>query len=259
MAANLKPPQGSGGGAALPDAVSSFISLFDDTIDQASMSSFGSDATLDVPMQQPFRNKITTAANALSFNGRTFSDGGLQSGFGQVKGAPVPAGTVIKVVIFFTDGYANTFQDVFGCSPNPLNLGQGDPPFGGPTTCCGSWGFSFMNPVGGADTACSSTTFVSIDGTTKTIGSNNQNIWNEGQLRALDTATKIRAAKIIIYSIGLGGGLNQNFLRNIANDPAGNAFDPNQTQGEAVFAPDNSQLQAVFDQIAGKILLRLTK
>jgi secreted protein with Ig-like and vWFA domain len=116
-----------------------------------------------------------------------------------------------------------------------------------------------MDPAGGSDPSCSDTTFKSIDGTTKTISANNQNVWNEGQLHALSVANQIRTAGILVYSIGLGGGLNQDFLRNIANDPAGSLYVTNQISGEAEFAPDASQLTAIFNQIATKILLRLTK
>ena len=253
-------PVGSGGGVALPGAVISFINFFDDATDKASMSSFASTATTNVPMSQPFKSAVTSAANAMGFNGRTFSEGGLMIGFNQVNNTPVAAGeTVVKVIVFFTDGYANVFETNFACRVAAINLGQGDPPFGGATTCCGSWGTEFMDPSGGSDPACADTTFPSITGGTKTISSGNQNIWYEAQAHALAVANQIRDAKILIYSIGLGGGLNQDFLKNIANDPTGSTYDKTQISGEAVFAPDASQLQAVFDTIANKILLRLTK
>ena len=254
------PPCGSGGGAALPDAVTSFINNFDDSIDEAAMSSFGSTAVTNVPMSQPFKSAITAAANAMSDSGRTFSEGGLMIGFNLVNNTPVTTGeTVVKVVIFFTDGFANTFETNFACRVAPINLGQSDPPFGGSFSAGAPWFTEFMDPAGGSDPSCSDTTFKSIDGTTKTISANNQNVWNEGQLHALSVANQIRTAGILIYSIGLGGGLNQDFLRNIANDPAGSAYNTNQISGEAEFAPDASQLTAIFNQIATKILLRLTK
>ena len=256
------PPCGSGGGAALPGAVASFIGHFDDTTDKAAMSSFASEARLDVAMEQPFKSDIVAKApGTKDDNGRTFSEGGLMIGFNQVNGTvPSSLETVVKVVIFFTDGFANTFQTNFACSATPLNLGQGDPPFGGLYTAGAPWGFNFMDPTTGNNVACSDTTFKSIfDGSTKTISQNNQNIWNEGQLHALSVADQIRTAGILVYSIGLGGGLNQDFLKNIANDPTGSAYTTNQISGEAAFAPDASQLQAIFDTIANKILLRLTK
>jgi secreted protein with Ig-like and vWFA domain len=73
-------------------------------------------------------------------------------------------------------------------------------------------------------------------------------------MHALSVANQIRSAYILIYSIGVGNGLNQDFLRNIANDPSGSMYNANQISGEAVFAPDASQLQAVFDTIAAKVL-----
>jgi len=255
------PPCGSGGGAALPGAVSSFISNFDDTVDKAAMSSFGSCATLDVPMAQPFKSAITTAAPGTAQDGgRTFSEGGLMLGFNQVNNTLLSTGeSVVKVIIFFTDGFANTFQTNFSCRAAPINLGQSDPPFGGSFTAGAPWSTEFMDPACGNDPGCSDTTFLSIDGTTKTISANNQNVWNEGQLHALSVANQIRSAGILIYSIGLGGALNQDFLKNIANDPTGSAYNKNQISGEAEFAPDASQLAAIFNQIATKILLRLTK
>jgi len=250
------PPLGSGGGFVLPDAVASFVSHFDDMTDRAAMSSFGSTATLDVPMEQPFKSAITMAAPGTARDGgRTFAEGGLMIGFNQVNNTPVLTGqTAVKVIVFFTDGYANTFQTNLSCRAAPINLGQSDPPIGGPASCCPPWSYEFLDPAGGSDPSCNSTTFPSLDGSTKTISQNNQNIWYEGQLHALSVANQIRSANILIYSIGVGTGLNQDFLRNIANDPAGSAYNANQISGEAVFAPDASQLQAVFDMIATKLV-----
>jgi len=260
MLPTCTPPCGSGGGAALPGAVASFISHFDDTTDKAAMSSFASTATLNVPMKQPFKSAITTAANNLSWNGRTFSEGGLMIGYDQVNATvPSTGETVLKVVVFFTDGFANTFQTNLACSATPINLGQSDPTFGQPYTSGSPWSYEFIDPAGGGDPTCGDTTFKSLDGTTKTISQNNQNIWAEGQLHALSVANQIRTANILVYSIGVGTALNQDFLKNIANDPTGSAYNKDQISGEAVFAPDASQLQAVFDTIANKILLRLTK
>ena len=250
-----EPPCGSGGAFVLSNAVSSFIDNFDDSADMVGMSSFGSTASLDVPMEQPFKSDITAAANAMNFGGRTFAEGGLQIGFNQVNNTSAPPGqNAVKVIVFFTDGYANTFQTNFSCRVAPINLGQSDPPIGLPTNAGAPWSYEFIDPAGGSDPPCTSTTFQSIDGTTKTISQNNQNVWYEGQLHALSVANQIRSANILIYSIGLGAGLNQDFLRNIANDPAGSLYNINQISGEAVFAPDASQLQAVFQSIATKVL-----
>jgi Flp pilus assembly protein TadG len=255
------PPVGSGGGKVLPAAVASFISNFDDAIDRAAMSTFASTATTNVPMSQPFKAAITAAAPGVPQDGgRTFSEGGLMIGYDLVNNTPVaPGEIVVKVVVFFTDGYANVFETNFACRAAAINLGQGDPPFGQPTSSGGPWATEFMDPAGGPDPVCSDTTFKSIDNTIKAIDPATQNVWYESQAHALSVAAQMRASKILVYSIGLGGGLNQDFLRNIANDPTGSAYDSTQIAGEAVFAPTPAQLQAVFSQIATKILLRLSK
>lgn len=251
------PPNGSGGGTTLAPSVSTFIDNFDDTLDTVAVSSFGSTATLNLSMSTPFKTQVKSVVQSMQFNGRTFSDGGLQLGLSQIENAPgVTDPSVIKVLVFFTDGFANTFQTTFSCSGQPLNLGQSDP-FGNPVN--GPWDFSFMDPNSGNTVTCDSSTFLSIDGTTKTISANNQNIWQEGQLRALNTANQIRTANITIFSIGLGSQLNQDFLKEIANDPSSTTFNPNQPAGEALFAPTPDDLQGVFQQLASKILLRLTK
>lgn len=246
------PPNGSGGAAAMPGAVSAFISCFDENRDLVAMSSFANDAKLNVPMGRPFKTNIVNAVNAMQYWGRTFADGGLQIAFSQDQTAPVlPGKRAVKAVVFFTDGYANTLQDTFSCSPAPLNLGQDDP--WGKTN--GPWLCNFIDPATGSYVySCSDDTFLSIDGTTKTISEDNQNVWMEGQLRALATANQIRTANIVIFSIGLGSLINQDLLKQIANDPSSSHFDPSQPAGAAVFAPTPADLQAVFQQIASKVL-----
>ncbi len=64
---------------------------------------------------------------------------------------------------------------------------------------------------------------------------------------------------ITIYSIGLGDKINQAYLQDIANDPDAATYNSSQPQGEAVFAPSASQLDAVFQTIASKVLLRLSQ
>jgi hypothetical protein len=69
-----------------------------------------------------------------------------------------------------------------------------------------------------------------------------------------------------IYSIGMGTAITgannsvaEEFLREVANDPNAATYNPNLPQGEAVFASSSTQLTQVFQTIASKILLRLSK
>ena len=68
-----------------------------------------------------------------------------------------------------------------------------------------------------------------------------------------------------VYAIGLGKTVDQDFLKQIANDPSSPSYNPGQPAGLAVFVPDcpsstcTDNLQQVFQTIAAKILLRLTQ
>jgi hypothetical protein len=93
------------------------------------------------------------------------------------------------------------------------------------------------------------------------------NVTTEARTEALATATAMRTEvpNTVIYSIGLGTSVDQTFLQEVANDPASPTYDPTQPQGLAVFATAcpspacTAQLQTVFQTIASKILLRLTR
>jgi hypothetical protein len=260
------PPFGSGGalGGYLTNAISIFIDNFDDNADRTSMVSFGSFAQVNVPMRYQFKSAIKSAVQNLTSLGRTFSDGGLTLGLQQIQSVPVnPGENLVKVIVFFTDGFANTFQEnLNGCGV--LNLGQNDPI----NNANGPWDYSYSNPTNGSGAFCNATTFYSIGGNlggtlynagTVTIGNANQNIWREGQLRTLATANAARNAGIVIYSIGLGfntNAINQTFLKQIANvnDPSNPTFNSSQPTGDAVFAPTAVDLESVFQQIASKAL-----
>ncbi len=72
----------------------------------------------------------------------------------------------------------------------------------------------------------------------------------------------MRDAGITVYSIGVGTGVDLTFLQQVANDPALKGtpnYAPTSFDGQAVVANDVSQLSIVFQQIASKILFRLTK
>lgn len=251
----------NGGASKLPSAVSTFISFFDDNMDKVSLVSFASTTNLNVSVRQPFKSAVTTAANALTFSGATYSEGGLKLAKKQNESVIIPAGeNVLKVVVFFTDGLANTFQGTWPTNKT-YNVGGFD---SGNT-------YAILNPSNGNQLPNSSTsytgpspsycptmsTFVSTNGTTKTC--NGTNFRTEGQLRSLGTATEIRNANMLVFCIGLGSGIDQDFLHKIANDTSSSTYDPTQLVGETVIASTASDLQTTFQQIAAKILLRLTR
>lgn len=247
----------NGGAQALPPAVENFLTYFDNNTDQIADVSFSSVASVDVSIRTNFLNPITNAVSKMAFGGATYSQGGLLDGQAQINSVTVAPGTnVVKVAVFFTDGWANTVEDTLNCPPPTLlNFGGCAPPEAAVGWCSG---ISFLNPVTGNAQNCGATTFPS-QMTGGSVALTQNNIANEAMYRAVQVANSMRAQGLVIYSIGLGDKISQAFLQQVANDPASSTFDPNSPVGEAVFAPTAADLQGVFQTIASEILLRLSR
>lgn len=169
----------NGGSSALAPAVEAFIADFDpnnnDTIDYASMVTFGTSAVVNVANTQPFKDSIDTAVSKNFWSGGvinyTNSQAGLLDGQTQIadQASQVASGeNVIKVLVFFTDGWPNMQQDTLTCPAATK---------GGPTTTadliycgcdpgdeslglCQSTGGEFFNPssCSTANNSCSAPT-----------------------------------------------------------------------------------------------------
>ena len=247
----------NGGAQALPPAVDNFLTYFDNNNDLIADVSFSSVSSVDVKMGTNFLNPITKAVNKMDFAGATYSQGGLLDGQTQINSVAVAAGAnVVKVAVFFTDGWANTVQNTLNCPPSTLlNFGGCAPPEAAVGWCSG---ISFMDPVNGNTRSCGASSFPSqITG--GPVSLTQTNIANEAMYRAVQVANSMRAQGVAIYSIGLGDKISQAFLQQVANDPASSTFDPNQPVGQAVFAATAADLQGVFQTIASEILLRLSQ
>ncbi len=268
--------QTNGGASALPPAVGTFVNYFDNTQDEVAMVSFASNATVDVAIGTNFITPITNAANALSghFSGGTFGPGGLTLAKSQNESVPVnPGQNVVKVAVYFTDGYVNVIQDSLSCSGTMTlyNYGGYDSgstvDFFNPTT-----GSSLATYTSGTHPTWSPSNFClknlagftsAIDGTTKPFY--RTNVTADAKYRALHTADAMRSEGMYVYAIGLGSSVDNAFLQQIANDPASSTYDSSQPVGMAVFAADcpssqcSAELQQVFQTIAAQILLRLTQ
>ena len=247
----------NGGAQALPPAVVNFLTYFDNANDQVADVSFASASSVDVPIKMNFVNPITNAVNRMGFVGATYSQGGLLDGQVQINSVAVaPGANVVKVAVFFTDGWANTVQDKLICPPSTLlNFGGCAPPESAAGWCSG---ISFMDPVNGNSRNCGASSFPSqLTGSSQPL--TQANIANDAMYRAVQVANSMRAQNIGIYSIGLGDKISQAFLQQIANDPASSTFNANLPVGQAVFAPTAADLQTVFQTIASEILLRLSQ
>lgn len=246
----------NGGAAVFPNAVSAFLSYFSDTTDKAGMVSFGTLATVDVPVSQPFKTTISNAVSHLAYGGYTFSQGGLTDAFAQIQSVPVlPGETPSKAVVFFTDGGANVVQDTLNCgSPALWDFTGGDAP---------QTAINFYNPTngvfvgtkngGGVQFCPASTTFPSLHGAGGTLSFTADNVRAEAQDRTIQTADDMRGNGITVYAIGLGTSVNALFLQIIANDPASLAFDPSKPAGKAVIAVSAGDLLQAFQQVAAQI------
>jgi Flp pilus assembly protein TadG len=282
------------GADALPDGVSAFIGNFDEQLDRdrAGLASFASNATTNndphsayVPIERPFKTDIINAANRWTepqfVIGRTFIDGGLMLATNAFKNVALVEGeNVIRVVVLFTDGYANVFQDTFNCgTPRLLNLGTShenpnpddkfksgyltDPENDDPESSLQCF-FANLDTMVPPCSSCSVATFTSIDPQQSNKSVNVFNVWNEGRIRALQTAKQMRTDQqrpITIYAIGYGA-VDRVFLKTITNDKntiSGSEYDELQPSGIALFVNAGDDLKPVFQAIASDILLRLTR
>jgi Mg-chelatase subunit ChlD len=252
----------NGGWANLAPAVDDFIDRFDDNRDRVAMVTFAGTVRTDVTMRTVFKDEIKKKVPRLvsAFTGYTNSPGGLQAAYDEIKNAKIVGKEKpTKIVVFFTDGLANTFPYSEKCTGfDAFVLAATSDPW-----------YALMNPTVENVSYCSAKTapslccdklgtFKSFDGTNKTTSA--KNILAEAKGWSIKIASDMRKEDMIVFSIGLGGtAVDQAFLRQIANDPSATTFDPSQPVGEAFFPNTASELEVIFQTIAAKILMRLTK
>lgn len=248
----------------LPPAARAFVNFFDETYDRMSLTTYASHARLDVPMTTNFKASVNAAVPddcVTEYGGFTFIDGGLE--LARVQNATVVAGPgedLVKVVVLFTDGLANTFQDTFVCPPQTLLNLSGSDAGNDVMVLSPQTGNELCRTAGGGTFTCcpSLFTFTSITNGSQLDARNAAFVREEGKARALARAKTIRQQGNVIYTIGLGDGVEADFLMEIANDPLSSNFQQNEPAGEFAFAPTPAQLQAVFLRLARLITLRLS-
>jgi Flp pilus assembly protein TadG len=280
----------NGGSTALAPAVTNFIDQFNDSLDHVAVVSFATHPTVGVTMASspPFKSAVTTYADAMTFsstNAYTFAQTGLDNGLAQINSVSLPTNAQ-KVIVFFTDGWPNMIQSGLNCSGSTdttLNFTSCDPgddslglcssattplvvftTSGGNTTCGTCTSNTLGNPCTPSSTMVLSTLYFQSQQNGTTEHPTMNNVYNEAIYRAEASATTALNQNVTIYSIGLGTAITnqttaQDFLYQVANDPNGPSYNSALPQGEAVFAPTSSQLNYVFEEIASKILLRITQ
>lgn len=256
--------QGNQGWSMLPPAVDTFVDFFEDGSDRMSLTTYASAARVDVTMRRPFKQDVIAAVprDFFEYGGFTFIDGGLELARRQNEFVLPPNESAMKVVVLFTDGFANTFQDDFLCPPSrSLNLSGSDSgnavfamdPANGNQLC-------LIGARGAVFPCCPGLrTFRSIVSGQDLDATNAALVRQEGKDRALHRARQMRQEGNLIYTVGLGNDpAMHDFLRDVANDPDAPHFDQHEPQGLFVAAPTASDLQAAFARIARQILIRLS-
>jgi len=246
-----------GGSTYMPPAVTNFVNDFDDTNDLVGMSSFAQWVRTDVSIEHNFKAPIKSAVTSLNYNGYTCAEQGLTNGLAQNQSIPITAGeNVIKVIVFFTDGLANTFLYDFNCGPRNISPNRT---------------LYATNSGAVATSGCTVPASVTsiLGGTVSTTANGGCDLEHEAQNRAIAIADLARSESNIVYCVGLGDPtaagecgdppINPDFLLRVANDPSGANYDPHALSGLAILTYDPSQLDALFEKIASDILLRLSR
>ena len=256
----------------LQDASKDFLQHFDDDLDQIGLVSFQLRGTDRFLINHGFTLAIENQIDGMISAGDTNAGEGLRLALLQMQGPAVRERSA-KVIVFFTDGRPTAFRGALG-NGGPFEGGSALGPFssGIPgvedrmmavfTTNSGRVRGYFDDPDG-----------LPTDGTASPSGCNYVSScwgWNESEVRdkgrdaGLEVANAIRAGSIYIYSIGLGdpGATpmeqpDMDYLREISNE--GGATDPGQPSGRAYFAPSPNELEAVFNQVAQDLLVRLAQ
>jgi hypothetical protein len=243
----------------LQQSVTNFINYFNDTVDRMGMASFDSCSSNDVPIQVPFKVKIRDATLALQTkNGFTASSSGMAEGWSQIQKLIIPSGEITRTgMVFFTDGYANTFSNNFTCGSKTnaiRNINDGKVTYD-PNNGCGTTTCSVPSSIPSA--------YPAYTGLTTINTGNSQQMDLEAEARTVLWANQARSAGAFVYAIGLNcdtEGPKSNFLAHVANvngveDPSGQ----NTPWGISIIAPTGEQLRDAFQTIAKAILLRLTQ
>ena len=245
----------------LQDAAVEFVDHFDDTIDQMGLVSFNVRGTERHQISNNFTLSIQNDITAMTSVGWTNYGEGLRLAYNQITGGAVRARST-KVVVFFTDGRPTAFRGQIGGEDRVMSIRQTSP----------------VNRLGGyyddpdnlpsdsrpSYSGCQGVVYCATwtEQPTPPIHaiSGDQIAHQNGRDRAND----IRNEGVYLYTIGLGDPgadpaftPNHAFMQELAN--VDGATNPGQPTGKYYFAPDASQLSAVFNQLAQDLLVRLAQ
>lgn len=250
-----------GAWGALQNAAISFVQNFSDQLDQMGLVSFQIGATNLHTLSPNFRIPITYQINGAASAGDTNIGEGFRLAREQITGFQARP-SAAKVVVFFTDGRATAVRGTFGgqdrimavfTTGNSVRGFFNNPDAIPPFQILYPSGSGQANWPGGCPTVpvC--------------MGMNEADVRSLAAQRGLDEAAQLRQAGVLVYSIGLGDPNASNplltpdlaYLRQVANESGVSSAD--EPQGKMYFAPSGAQLEAVFQEVAQDLIVRLAR
>lgn len=253
---SLHPSMVPGAWTALVTASQSFASFFRDGVDQMGLVSFQTVAGHRVQLRSDFTTPVNNAINALAPFGGTNIQEGLRLAQVQITG-PSARPSAAKAVVFFTDGRASSLRaNNVGTAPFQDRIIQAN-------TLNRVWGF--LNNAGSLNVNVDYTTPNGCSNVANCNGATGPWIMTEAGNRGLEWARAIRQEGALLYAIGLGNPAitdpilvpDQDYLRRVANE--GGIDNPAHPEGRMYFAPSAAQLEAVFNEVARDLIVRLAR
>ena len=274
----------------LVDSADTFLDFFDEARDQVGVVTFATTAMEVLALQKNFKTGCHNTIDSLQPRNDTNIMDGILIGHQQLLAAPVRSanGPRRVVLVLFTDGRPNAFTgELTNIQPSPdasCSYGGTVPSFfGGLSAFMNGAPIRAITEPGQAGNERRIKCFRSdgsVDETTDAVqpppwtakplrlpdGSNvtGDNLRAYASTLSLQEATSARQDHVTIYTIGLGNPNaarpeyvpDQDLLRRIANENG--VESDTEPQGQMFFAPDRTTLQVMFEQVASRILTRLT-
>jgi Flp pilus assembly protein TadG len=254
----------------LRTAAGKFVRFFDDDMDQMALVLFSTGTELRFPLGHDFTSSMTATTGSMAAVAFTNLSDGLIAGRNELQNDPNRAS--FRALVFFTDGRATALRDVFrvgGVPTDAVITGKQDPVSGH------VWEQLYQfHRLDEKINGLHYTAPVFPNGSDKTV----VNLQSQANQNLRQAAALARREGITIFTIGLGNPSaheawkqpDAELLIQIANAPDGidprtggvlanPIYDPNQPKGGFFFAPDATQLDSVFEQVARQIVLRLTQ
>ncbi len=235
-------------------AAKSFVTNFDDNLDQLGLVSFNIRAEDRHLISKSFTSSIKSQIDNMSSVGYTNTGEGLRLALQQMQSGSIRQRSA-KVVVFFTDGRPTASRGLFDGQDRIMAV-----PWASSNTVAGYWNDPMSLPLD---------SYVGPHGCRRVATC--FGIWNEALLRAktqqdgIDQAYALRASGTLVYTIALGNPAatdplqtpDLDYLKLLANENG--IANGGQPQGKSYFAPSVAELQTVFDQVASDLLSRLSQ